>query len=65
MSASLNIVAETSGAFVDFVGRGLVTRSGDAAFVVVSGVVDFAVVLFMIPIVATSMPVVPVRATSV
>ena len=63
MSASLSIVAETSGAFVGFVARGLATRSAEAAFVGLPGGVTFAVVRFMTSIVATSMPVVPVPAT--
>ena len=62
ISASLKSVA---GAFGDFVARGLATRRADAAFGVLRGVVDFEVVLVMTPIVATSMPVVPVSATSV
>jgi hypothetical protein len=65
ISESLKCVAGASGAFVDFVARGLATRRGDAAFVVSRRVVDFVVVLFMTPIVATSMPAVPVSATSV
>ena len=64
MAASLT-VAVASCVFDPFGTRELTTRGAAAVRDMVRGVVELVGVLFMFPIVATSVPVVPLLATSV